>query len=147
MYETEYRLRRHDGECRHMAVRGVPVLEPGGFAAVLDAVLEHSQSQEGIFGYIDEEGAPVFPTWAWEDSSVLTAKVPVPSGGSLRFPSFSKMNLSDSLPLPTNHELRREGSEHPGAHRSGYSAGFQSQVAAGCPGAGTQTRRAGSARD
>lgn len=29
-YETEYRLRRHDGEFRHMAVRGVPVLEPGG---------------------------------------------------------------------------------------------------------------------
>ena len=30
MYETEYRLRRRDGEYRVMAVRGVPVLEPGG---------------------------------------------------------------------------------------------------------------------
>jgi PAS domain S-box-containing protein len=113
VYETEYRLRRHDGEYRHMAVRGVPVLEPGGrvrewigscaditerkraeeearqsqrelalktkfatifltlpereiFAAVLDAVLEHTQSQEGIFGYLDEDGALVFPIWAWE---------------------------------------------------------------------------------
>src|ERR1022692_979859 len=36
------------------------------FAAVLDAVLEHTQSEEGIFGYIDEEGALVFPIWAWE---------------------------------------------------------------------------------
>jgi len=113
VYETEYRLRRHDGEYRHMAVRGVPVLEPGGrvrewigscadvterkraeeeaqqahqelalktrfattflmlsereiFAAVLDAVLEHTHSEEGIFGYIDEEGALVFPIWEWE---------------------------------------------------------------------------------
>jgi PAS domain S-box-containing protein len=30
VYETEYRVRRRDGEYRHMAVRGVPVLEPGG---------------------------------------------------------------------------------------------------------------------
>ncbi len=30
LYETEYRLRRHDGEYRHMWVRGVPVLEPEG---------------------------------------------------------------------------------------------------------------------
>jgi PAS domain S-box-containing protein len=112
VYETEYRLRRHDGEYRHMTVRGVPVLEPGGrvrewigsctdmterkraeeearqsqrelalktrfatifltlpereiFAAVLDAVLEHTQSPEGIFGYIDEAGALVFPIWTW----------------------------------------------------------------------------------
>jgi PAS domain S-box-containing protein len=112
VYETEYRVRRHDGEYRHMAVRGVPVLEPGGwvrewigscaditerklaeeeagrsrlemalqtrfatifltlperemFAAVLDAVLEHTQSAEGIFGYIDEDGALTFPIWRW----------------------------------------------------------------------------------
>ena len=113
VYETEYRVRRRDGEYRLMAVRGVPVLEPGGrirewigscaditaqkraeeearqsqrelalktrfatifltlserqiFAAVLDAVLEHTQSEEGIFGYIDEDGALVFPIWEWE---------------------------------------------------------------------------------
>jgi PAS domain S-box-containing protein len=30
LYETEYRLRRHDGAYRHMAVRGVPVLEKDG---------------------------------------------------------------------------------------------------------------------
>ncbi|HEV7589124.1 MAG TPA: MHYT domain-containing protein, partial [Longimicrobium sp.] len=30
LYEAEYRLRRHDGEWRHMQVRAVPVLEPGG---------------------------------------------------------------------------------------------------------------------
>jgi len=30
LYETEYRARRHDGEYRHMAVRGVPVLEQDG---------------------------------------------------------------------------------------------------------------------
>jgi signal transduction histidine kinase len=35
------------------------------FAAVLDAVLEHTQSQEGIFGYIDEAGALVIPIWTW----------------------------------------------------------------------------------
>jgi PAS domain S-box-containing protein len=29
-YDTEYRLRRHDGEWRVTAVRGVPVLEPNG---------------------------------------------------------------------------------------------------------------------
>ncbi len=29
-YETEYRIRRHDGEYRYVAVRGVPVLEPDG---------------------------------------------------------------------------------------------------------------------
>jgi len=114
VYETEYRLRRRDGEYRHMAVRGVPVLEPGGqvrewigscaditgrkraeeqarqsqrelalktkfatifltlseheiFAAVLDAVLEHTQSEEGIFGYIGDDGALVFPIWTWEE--------------------------------------------------------------------------------
>jgi len=125
VYETEYRLRRHDGEYRHMAVRGVPVLEQGGrvrewigscaditertraeqearqsqrelalktkfatifltlsereiFAAVLDAVLEHTQSQEGIFGYLDEDGALVVPTWAWEESQI--------PGETIRFP-------------------------------------------------------------
>jgi PAS domain S-box-containing protein len=30
LYNTEYRVRRHDGEYRHFAVRGVPVLEPDG---------------------------------------------------------------------------------------------------------------------
>jgi PAS domain S-box-containing protein len=128
VYETEYRLRRRDGEYRHMAVRGVPVLEPGGrvrewigscaditgrklveeearqsqrelalktrfatifltlsereiFAAVLDAVLEHTQSEEGIFGYIDEDGALVFPTLAWEECHASDAP-----GETIRFP-------------------------------------------------------------
>ncbi len=30
LYDTEYRLRRHDGEYRYLAVRGVPVLEKDG---------------------------------------------------------------------------------------------------------------------
>jgi len=30
LYETAYRLRRHDGEYRYVAVRGVPVLKPDG---------------------------------------------------------------------------------------------------------------------
>ncbi len=30
LYEVEYRVRRHDGEYRHFAVRGVPVFEPDG---------------------------------------------------------------------------------------------------------------------
>jgi len=30
LYETEYRMRRNDGVYRHMAVRGVPVLNPDG---------------------------------------------------------------------------------------------------------------------
>jgi PAS domain S-box-containing protein len=30
VYETAYRLRRHDGEYRYVAVRGVPVLKPDG---------------------------------------------------------------------------------------------------------------------
>jgi signal transduction histidine kinase len=30
LYDTEYRVRRGDGEYRHLAVRGVPVLEPDG---------------------------------------------------------------------------------------------------------------------
>jgi PAS domain S-box-containing protein len=30
LYETAYRLRRHDGEHRYVAVRGVPVLKPDG---------------------------------------------------------------------------------------------------------------------
>ena len=30
MYETEYRIRRADGQYRHFAIRGVPVLEQGG---------------------------------------------------------------------------------------------------------------------
>jgi PAS domain S-box-containing protein len=30
LYETEYRLRRHDGEYRYVSVRGVPVLNPDG---------------------------------------------------------------------------------------------------------------------
>jgi len=30
LYDTEYRLRRYDGEYRHLAVRGVPVLEKDG---------------------------------------------------------------------------------------------------------------------
>ncbi len=30
LYETEYRVRRYDGEYRHFAVRGVPVLEEDG---------------------------------------------------------------------------------------------------------------------
>jgi PAS domain S-box-containing protein len=122
VYETEYRLRRNDGEYRYMAVRGVPVLGSDGrirewvgtcaditerkraeeealqaqrevalktrfatmfltlpereiFAAVLDAVLEHTHSKDGIFGYIDkdgdengdEDGALVFPTWPWAE--------------------------------------------------------------------------------
>ena len=130
VYETEYRVRRHDGEYRHMAVRGVPVLEPGGrirewigscaditaqkraeeearqsqrelalktrfatifltlsereiFAAVLAAVLEHTQSEDGIFGYIDEDGALVFPIWRWEAGEECHASnVP---GETLRF--------------------------------------------------------------
>ena len=130
IYETEYRLRRHDGEYRHMAVRGVPVLEPEGrirewicscaditerwraaedarqaqqelalktrfatifltlsereiFAAVLDAVLQHTQSQAGIFGYVDEDGALVFPVWNWEGSEERPASAA--PGGNLRF--------------------------------------------------------------
>ncbi len=30
LYQTEYRLKRHDGQYRHVAVRGVPVIEPDG---------------------------------------------------------------------------------------------------------------------
>jgi PAS domain S-box-containing protein len=30
LYETEYRIRRADGQYRHFAIRGVPVLEQGG---------------------------------------------------------------------------------------------------------------------
>ncbi|OKH39481.1 hypothetical protein NIES2119_07055 [[Phormidium ambiguum] IAM M-71] len=30
LYEVEYRLRRHDGEYRHMTVRGVPILDADG---------------------------------------------------------------------------------------------------------------------
>ena len=30
LYDTEYRVRRHDGEWRYASVRAVPVLEPGG---------------------------------------------------------------------------------------------------------------------
>ena len=30
LFEAEHRLRRHDGQYRHMAARGVPVLEPDG---------------------------------------------------------------------------------------------------------------------
>ncbi|MGC9945543.1 MAG: PAS domain S-box protein [Bryobacteraceae bacterium] len=121
MYETEYRLRRHDGEYRHMAVRGVPVLEPGGrvrewigscaditerkraeeegqkaqrelalktrfatifptaaepeiFAAVLDAILDHTHSAEGVFGYIGEDGALI--------CSIRTRKAGKESGAS-----------------------------------------------------------------
>ena len=117
VYETEYRVRRQDGEYRQMAVRGVPIFAPGGrirewvgscadvtdrqraeeearqaqrelalqarfatifltlsepeiFAAVLDAVLKHTQSQHGVFGYIDEEGALVIPIWTCEASHV-----------------------------------------------------------------------------
>jgi len=128
MYQTEYRVRRRDGEYRHMAVRGVPVLEPGGrvrewisscaditeqkraeeqarqsqreltlktrfatifltspereiFAAVLDAVLEHTQSPEAILGYLDEDGAMVFPLWKWEESDASRAP-----GETVRFP-------------------------------------------------------------
>lgn len=128
VYETEYRVRRHDGEYRYMAVRGVPILESGGrvrewvgssaditerkraeestgqsqrelalktrfatifltlsereiFAAVLEAVLEHTQSREGIFGYMDEDGALVFPIWTWK----ACGKCQVP-GEALRFP-------------------------------------------------------------
>lgn len=37
------------------------------FAAVLDAVLEHTQSEQGIFGYIDDDGSLVFPIWGWDE--------------------------------------------------------------------------------
>jgi PAS domain S-box-containing protein len=41
------------------------------FAAVLRAILDHTQSEDGIFGYIDESGALVIPirTWGERDPS------------------------------------------------------------------------------
>jgi PAS domain S-box-containing protein len=131
VYETEYRVRRHDGEYRLMAVRGVPVLEPGGrvrewigtcaditerkraeeearqsqrelalktrfatifltlsereiFAAVLEAVLEHTQSRGGIFGYVDEDGTLVLPIWTW--GACENCHLPGASGETVRFP-------------------------------------------------------------
>jgi len=125
VYETEYRIRRHDGEFRDMAVRGVPVFDQAGhirewvgsclditdrkraeeearqsqrelelktlfatifltlseheiFAAVLDAILCHMESEQGVFGYIDEEGALVFPIWTWGERPVAGETIRLP---------------------------------------------------------------------
>ena len=125
VYETEYRVRRNDGEYRQMAVRGVPVFDLAGqirewvgsclditerkrveeearrsqrelelktrfatifltlseheiFAAVLDAILQHMESEQGIFGYVDEQGALVFPIWTWSDCPVPGETVRLP---------------------------------------------------------------------
>ena len=49
---TEYRLRRHDGEYRHMAVRGAPVLEAGGhiqeWVGTCTDVTERKRAEEAL---------------------------------------------------------------------------------------------------
>lgn len=102
LYDTEYRVRRYDGEYRDLSVRGVPVIEKDGsirewvgtcsditvqrhteriiilknqiancfitisddemYAAVLQLVLKEMESEYGVFGYLDEQGALVVPT-------------------------------------------------------------------------------------
>ena len=54
LYEAEYRLRRHDGEWRHMQVRAVPVLEPGGrvrewVGAETDVTERHKSERASAF--------------------------------------------------------------------------------------------------
>ncbi len=50
LYETEYRIRRRDGEYRYMSVRGVPVLEPDGslreWVGTCTDITEKKQTQE-----------------------------------------------------------------------------------------------------
>ena len=50
IYEVEYRLRRHDGEYRHMAARGIPVLDAEGrvceWVGVCADITEQRQAQE-----------------------------------------------------------------------------------------------------
>ena len=62
LYQTEYRMRRHDGQYRYMAVRGVPVLEADGHIrewigtctditerkAAEDELAQHRQHLEGL---------------------------------------------------------------------------------------------------
>jgi PAS domain S-box-containing protein len=49
-FEAEYRVRRWDGEFRHMLVRGVPVLEPGGrvreWVAAVNDVTERRRDED-----------------------------------------------------------------------------------------------------
>jgi PAS domain S-box-containing protein len=49
LYETEYRVRRHDGVYRYFTVRGVPVLEPSGqvreWVGVCTDITEHKRAQ------------------------------------------------------------------------------------------------------
>jgi PAS domain S-box-containing protein len=155
VYEAEYRLRRHDGEYRHMSVRGVPVLEPGGrvrewigtctdvtaqkraeeevrqshrdlalkdrlatmfltlsgremFEAVLDALLDHTRSPQGIFGYLDEDGALVCAVRAWSEWEHCPAHLA--PGEALRWPraewaGMSGRALAERRPIHSHRAL------------------------------------------
>jgi len=52
LYDTEYRIRRRDGEYRHMAVRGVPVLDKDGtireWVGTLNDVTERKLAEEQL---------------------------------------------------------------------------------------------------
>ena len=51
-YETEYRLRRHDGQYRRMAVRGVPIVGEDGevreWGGTCNDITERKQAEEEI---------------------------------------------------------------------------------------------------
>jgi PAS domain S-box-containing protein len=51
-YEVEYRLRRHDGEYRHMQVRGLPILEADGsvreWVGICNDIHEYKQAQKTL---------------------------------------------------------------------------------------------------
>ena len=75
---------------------------------MLDAVVDHTQSEQGIFGYLDEEGSLAFPIWAWDDEAEQS---PVP-GETVRFARAEWTGLwaralNERRGLYSNEPLRR----------------------------------------
>ena len=60
LYDTEYRIRRADGEYRYFAVRGVPVLEPNGgvreWVGTCTDITEHKRAEQEIISLNEEPG-------------------------------------------------------------------------------------------
>ena len=81
LMEAEYRIRRHDGAWRHVAVRAVPVLEPGGrvreWVGAVNDVTERRRTEAGR-DFLAEASRVLVSSLDYEATLRTVARLAVP---------------------------------------------------------------------
>ena len=110
IYDTEYRLRRYDGEYRHVAARGVPILDKDGgmreWVGTCTDITERKQAEEALRRYeLLSKHAREIILFISQDGRILEANEAACAAYGYDRETILALTINDLRAPETRHEI------------------------------------------